>query len=146
MNVNNITKITFAWFLNFWQRKNKTSQGYINIHGPKLRQIHAYYSIFSYIQTYPDLIRLIQAYSKIIQAHSEHCVTMVYSELRYIQNPDTFRNQSHIRNPVISKTLVHSEPETCSESLAFQNPGKIQNRRHTQNLVKHLRWSAMRNS
>ena len=28
----------------------------------------------------------------------------------------------------------------------FRAPGIFQNQRHTQNLVKHLRWNALRNS
>ena len=53
------------------------------------------------IQPYLD----IQAYSGIIQAYSETCVTLAYSELWYIQN------QRHIEKPGISKTLAYSKPE-----------------------------------
>ena len=75
-----------------------------------------------------------QTYSEIIQAHSKPSVILVYSESWHIQN------QRHIQNPVIFITLAHSKPKTISE------PWDIQNQRHTQNLVKHLQWSAFRNS
>ena len=64
---------------------------------------------FRHIQTYPNIIKNIQAYS-------ERCVTLAYSELWYIQNPGIF------------KTLAHSEPEIYSESRAIQNPGIFRTR------------------
>ena len=60
--------------------------------------------------------------SEIIQEYSEPCVnsgifrTLVYLESWHIQN------QRHTQNPVISRTLAHSEPETYSESWIIQNP------------------------
>ena len=59
--------------------------------------------MFRHIQTYPNTIRHIRAYSGIIQAYSEPCVTLAYSEIWYIQNPGIFR------------TLGYSELETYSE-------------------------------
>ena len=84
----------------------------------------------------------IQAYSGIIQAYSEPCVTLAHSEFWYIQNFGLFKTRSRyiFRTPGISKTLTHSEPQTHSESW------DILNRRHTQNFAKNLRWGALRNS
>ena len=70
-----------------------------------------------HILTYSDIIKHIQAYSGIIRAYSEPCVTLAYLELWYFQNPG------------ISKTLVHSEPQTYSESWAIQNPGIFRSER-----------------
>ena len=72
--------------------------------------MHAYSDIFRHIQTYPDIIRHIQAYSGIIEAYSQPCVTLAYSESWHIQK------QRHIQNPGIPETLAHSEPETYAES------------------------------
>ena len=94
------------------KRKTKAIQADLGI----FTHIPAYSGIFRHIQTYPDIIRRIQAYSAIIQAYSEPCVTLAYSESWHIQN------QRHIQNPGISKTLAHLEPETYSESWAIQNP------------------------
>ena len=74
----------------------------------------------------------IQARSGIIQASSEPCVTLAYSELWYIQNPSIFKtrgifrtllypklwhiyNQRHNQNPGLFRTLGYSEPEAYSE-------------------------------
>ena len=46
------------------------------------------------------------------------------------------QDSRHIQNPGTSETFEYSEPETYSE------PWDVQNRRHAQNFVKHLRWSA----
>ena len=57
--------------------------------------------------------RHIQEVSRDITAHSEACVTPVYSKTWYIQNPGIFRTMTYaetwnIQNPDI--TLVPSEP------------------------------------
>ena len=72
--------------------------------------------IFTHVQTYPDIIRHIQAYSRIIQTYSRPCVTLAYSESWYIQN------QWHIQDPGISKTLAHSELQRSSEPEAYSEP------------------------
>ena len=88
---------------------------------------------------YSDISEHIQELSTDIQAHSEACVTLVYSEpwniedpgiFRiltsskpwHIQNPRILRNQSYsapcyIQNAGIFRTLVYSEPWN------IQNPG-----------------------
>ena len=53
-----------------------------------------------------DIIRYIQELTRDIQTHSEVCVTLVYSEPWYIQNPGIFRSlaysgASHLQNPGI---------------------------------------------
>ena len=97
----------------------------------KTKAIHGDLGIFTHIPAYSGISRHIQAYSGIIQAYSEPCVTLAYSELIYSKSWH-IQNKRYIQNPSISKTLAHSELETYSESWA------IQNRRYTQNLVKHL--------
>ena len=77
----------------------------------KIKGIQADSEIFTHLSTYSDISRHNQTYSGIIQAYSESCVTLTYSEHWYIQNPGIFR------------TLVCSEPETYSEFQAIQNPG-----------------------
>ena len=73
----------------------------------KTKAIQGDYSgIFRHIQTCPDKIKHIQAYSGIIQAYSEPCVILEYSEFWYIQNSGIFRTT-----------------KTYSESWAIQNPG-----------------------
>ena len=79
------------------------------------------------------IIKHIQAYSGIIQAYSEPCAILAYSELWYIQNPGIFKtrgifrtlvypklwhiqNQRLLQNPGLFRTLGYSEPEAYSES------------------------------
>ena len=59
---------------------------------------------FRQIYAYSRKLRHNQAYSGIIQAFSEPCLTMAYSELWYIQNSDTFRTRD------IFRILGYSEP------------------------------------
>ena len=61
----------------------------------------------------------IKAYSGIIQAYAETCVTLTYSELWYNQKAGIFRTRG------IIITLVYSEPW------------------HIQNTVKRLRWTVL---
>ena len=124
-----------------WLRKNKTLEGYLKIHGPerRFRHIQEYSGMFRHIQTYPDVIGHIQVKLGVIQAYFEPYVT-----LAYLQNSGRFR------------ILAYSKPETYSEPWYIQNSGTfrtrdifkildysepwdIQNRRHTHNLIKHLR-------
>ena len=60
----------------------------------RFRHIQVYFSIFRHIQAYSDISRHNQAYPGIIQAYSEPCVTLAYSEAYlqswYIQNFGTF--------------------------------------------------------
>ena len=78
------------------------------------------------IQADLGIFRHILANLGIIQAYSELCVTLVYSELWYIQNLGIFKTKSIFRTLVYSK-LWHFD-----------------NQRYTQNFVKHLRWSTLR--
>ena len=72
------------------------------------------------------------AYSGIIEAYSEPCVTLAYSELWYLQNRGIFKtrglfitlvypqlwhiqNQRHIQNPGLCGTILYLEPEAHSE-------------------------------
>ena len=152
------------------------------------------------------MFRDTQAYPRIIQAYSEFCVTLAYSETWYIQNPCLFRTRNiirsllyleisifrtrgilraqvysklwHIQKPFIFRTvvysevkvysdscyiqnhgilkimqifrswgilrtLVYSEPETCSELEAFLEFWHIENQRFIQNPVKNLWWSVL---
>ena len=92
-----------------------------------LRQIQAYSHIFRHIQTY----------SGIIQAYSEPCVNLAYSELQYIQNHGIFqtrgtfrtlaypklwyiKNQRLIQNPGLVRTLGYSEPCQTSTMERFE--------------------------
>ena len=54
------------------------------------------------------ILRHILAKLGIIQAYSELCVTLVYSELWYIQNPGIFKTKGIFRTLVYSK-LWHFE-------------------------------------
>ena len=84
-------------------------------------------------------MRHIQIYSRIIQAYSEPCITLAYLELWYIQK---------LRIPGISKTqnYIQNENQKYIQNPGYSDPWDIQNRRHTQNLTKHLRWSALKTS
>ena len=101
-------------------------------HSGRFWHILAYPTIFRHIQTYPDIIRHIQAYSGIIQAYSEPCITLAFSELWYIQNHGIFKarsifrtlvypklrhsqNMRHVQNPGLRRTLGYLEPEAYSE-------------------------------
>ena len=88
--------------------KTKTIQADLGIF-TLLWHIHAYSDC-------PDIFRHIQAYSGTIQAYSEPCVTLGYSELCYIEHPGIFKTricQRHIQNPGTSTIVAHSEPEKC---------------------------------
>ena len=97
------------------------------------RLIWVYSNIFKHIQAYPDIISHIQAKSGLLQAYSEPCVTLAYSVLCYIQNPDIFKsrgiftiliypklwyfhNQRHIQDRELFRALRYSELEVYSES------------------------------
>ena len=62
-----------------------------------------------------------QTYPEIIQAYLEPCLTLTYLKLWYIQNPNMFRTRSIFRITLFS------------ERWHIQNP------RHIQNPVAHLR-------
>ena len=106
------------------------------------KQIYAYSRIFRHIDAYSDISRHNQAYLGIIQAYSEPCVTLACSELWYIQNPDILQTRG------IFRSLIYPKFWHIQNQRHIQNPGlwDSQNRGHTQNFVKHLRWSALRNS
>ena len=113
-------------------------------HSGRFRHIQAYSGILRHIQTYPDIIRDIKPYSGIIQAYSEPCVTLAYSELWYIQNPDIFKttcifrilvhkklwyiqNQRHIQNPELFRTLGYSQSEAYSEPCQTSTMNALRN-------------------
>ena len=102
------------------------------------RHIHTYSGIFRHIQIHPDKIRPTQAYSGIIQAYSEPCVTLAYSKFWYVQNLGIFKTRGIFRTLEYPKLwYIRNQRE----------PWNIQNRWHTQSyLVKHLRESVLRNS
>ena len=61
------------------------------------------------ILTYQAIIKHIKVYSGIIQAYSEPCVTLTYSELWYIQHNGLFKRKVYseplyIHNSGISRT------------------------------------------
>ena len=79
-------------------------------------------------------------YSGIIQAYYEPCVTLTYSELWYIHNltysePDAYSKLWYIQNSGTFRT------RDIFRILVYSNPWDVQNRGHTQNLVKHLQWN-----
>ena len=70
--------------------------------------------------------RHIQEVSRDITAHSEACVTPVYSETWYIQNHDICRNLEHSEswyNPGAFRTLVYTEPWHVYNQSHIQNRG-----------------------
>ena len=76
---------------------------------------------------------------------------------RYIQDSWYIQNSGIFRNLAYMKAEAYSEPwyiqnfgtfrtRDIIRILGYSKPCNIQNQRHTQNLVKHLEWSALRNS
>ena len=63
--------------------------------------------ILRHVQTYPDIIRHIQACSGIIQAYSEPCITLEYSEPCYIQK----MLLRHVQSSGLFRTVWYSELE-----------------------------------
>ena len=97
----------------------------------KTKAIHTDLGTLRHNQAYPGIIPtcpgIIPTYPGIIPTYPGIFRTMCYSDiLWYIQNPDIFRTKN------IFITLLYSE---CCH---------IQNPRHIQNPVKHLRWSNSR--
>ena len=67
------------------------------------------------ILAHSDIIKYFQNLSRNIKAHSEACVTPVYSKSWYTQKPRVFRTLTyseplHIQNFGIFRTLAYSEP------------------------------------
>ena len=60
---------------------------------------NAYSSMFRY----PSIFRHIQTYLGIIQAYSEPCVTLTYSELWYIHNSVIFKTRGIFKTAVYPK-------------------------------------------
>ena len=95
----------------------------------KTKAIQAALGIPTHIPACSGIFRHTQAYSecsRIIQAHSEPCATLVYLESwhtqnqKRIQNPGIFRSllysgAPYIQNPSICRTLAHSESQVYSE-------------------------------
>ena len=68
------------------------------------------------ILVYSDIIRHIQEWSRDNKAHSEVCVTPVYSEPWYIQN------QSHIQNPDIFRTSsIFTTMSSICNTVFYEN-------------------------
>ena len=81
----------------------------------KAKAIHADLGIFVHIAAYSDRIRHIQLdIIRHIQAYTEPCVTLKYSE------PEAYSEPWYIQNPGLFRTLV------CSEPWHIQNQGHIQ--------------------
>ena len=106
--------------------KKKALEGYIKIHS-----IH--------IPAYSRIFRHIYAYSGVIQAYSEPCVALAYSELWYIQNPGIIKTRGIFRTLVypkhctfrtrdIFRTLRYSEPEAYSEPCQTFTMGHFEKR------------------
>ena len=73
------------------------SQG-ITMRKSKTKAIQADLDIFRDIHTYSGIIRHIQELFRRIQAYSQSCVIMAYSEHQYIQNHGIFRTLANIYN------------------------------------------------
>ena len=94
--------------------------------------IHAYAGIFRHTQRYSEIIRHFQELLRDIQAHSEACVTLIYSEPWHIQNPYIFGTLIYsefwyIQNPGIFRTLSYSETDPYSECWYIQDCKYIHN-------------------
>ena len=83
----------------------------------KTKAIPVDLDIFTHFAAYSGIFRHIQAYSAIIQACSESCATLTYSEPWYIQNPGIIKIRSIFRTQVYPK-LWHIQ-----KHRHFQNPG-----------------------
>ena len=76
-----------------------------------------------------------------IQAYSEPCVVLAYSETSYIWEPLHFQNQRDTQNPGTFRTLAYSKSETCSEprqTSAMERFAKIVN---SHNLFRNISFS-----
>ena len=70
-------------------------------HSGRFRHIHPYSDIFRHTQTYAVITGIFRHTQKFFQPYSEHCVTLSYSELWYLQNSSIFKTRS------IFKTLIY---------------------------------------
>ena len=136
----------FTWvFLRYFVHGWNSHKVIKKRHSGRFRHIPSYSDIFRLIQTYPDIMRLCKHIKKLFR----HFLNPVYLW--------------HIQNSGIIRILAYSKPEAYSEPWYIQNSGTfrtrdifrflgysepwdIQNRRNTQNDVKHLWRSALRNS
>ena len=93
---------------------------------------------FTHIPAYSDISRHIQpGIIRHIQANSEHCVTLTYSEPSYIQKLGKFRTRG------IFRTLVYSEPwfiQNPDIFKAYSEPWNIQNSEIFRTLVYAEPW------
>ena len=87
----------------------------------KAKAIQVDLGIFTHIPVYS---RIFRNYSGIFYILCNFGIfrALVYSESWHIQY------QKHIQNPVISKPMAYSEPETYPESWVIQNPGIFRTR------------------
>ena len=81
----------------------------------KTKAIQTDLGIFMHIPAYADIFRHNQTYSGIMQAYSEPCEILAYSEPSYIQNTCIFRTRG------IPRTLAYSQPVAYSEPWYIQN-------------------------
>ena len=81
----------------------------IGISKCKTKDIQTELDIFTYILASSNIFRHNQAYSGIIQAYSESCVTLAYLAPLYIRKP------WYIQNSGIFRILKYSESEAYSE-------------------------------
>ena len=70
-----------------------------------------------HIHAYSGILSHNQAYSGIIQAYSESCVTLAHKKTWHIQN------QRHNQRRGVYRALAYSEPEAYSEHWYIQSPG-----------------------
>ena len=82
---------------------------WVNLKQKQLRQI---LGTFRHNQTYPE----------IIQAYLEPCLTLTYSKLWYIQNPNILRTRSLFRTPVYSEPCYIQNTGAYSNSEAYSEP------------------------
>ena len=74
--------------------------------------------------------------------YSQPCVTLVYLEPWYFQNPGHIDNSAkHLGRNILFKTLCITL--TYSEPLAYSELWYILKSKHIQNTVEYLRWSVL---
>ena len=122
---------------------NKKFQ-WVNVKQKPFRQVQAHSAIIWHIQ---ELFSHIQAYL-------EHCVTLTYLKLWYIQNPDTFTTESifrtpaylqpwYIQHPAIFRTLAYSRFEAYTESCHTSKMKlPVYNYFHKAYVLKWISWGS----
>ena len=83
----------------------------------RAKTIQADFGIFAHIAAFSDRFRHIQSdIIRHIQAYSEPCITLTYSE------PWQIQNQRHIQNLDVFKTLAYPEPWFVQNQRHIQDP------------------------